>query len=227
MGDEISGSAWIRGQYEIGVGAVPVPGRVRMHEQQRFLVGSESVGRIQLGPRVVVTPSGDALKVRGSRSSTQLVSGYSVVAAVTSVSGRAWRAKNHSMRWEIAADLRTAAASVMGDEPMPGSAFDVSVSRSTERRTVRDAVKGSAVLSTSGVMRDTSGMDVLTVETTYSVRRIGTSLRPLGARMYGSFDGRCRALSTVPLSAVALALYLILRPEAAVPSDGEWVMQGG
>jgi hypothetical protein len=180
-----------------------------------------------LGPRVVVPPSGFALKVRGGRKRTQLVSGHSVIAVVNSVSGRAWREKDHSVQWTIEADLRTAAASVMGDEPIPGRAFDVAVTRSIEREKALDAVKGNGVFTTSGVMRDAAGMDVLTVETAYSLRRIGTSMRPMGVRMSGSFDGHCRALATVPLSAAALALYLILRPERSVPSDGEFVVEGG
>jgi hypothetical protein len=226
MGDGIRGSEWVKGEYEIGVGAVPVAGLTRMVEQQRFFIGSESAGHIQLGPRVVVTPSGQVLEVKGTRSSTQLVSGHNVVAAVTSASGRAWRETGHSVQWEIEADLRSAAASVFGDEPVPGRGFDVSATRSLERNSVFDLFRSSGVSSTSAVMRNAVGVDVLTVETTHRLRRIGTSWWPAGARMSGSFDGRCRALSTVPLSAAALALYLILRPERAVPSEGEFIVSG-
>jgi hypothetical protein len=198
------------------------------------LIGSDPLGRLQLGGVYTVLSTGDALLVKGRSAKRRLVDNADeVLASVTDVTGRERSFVDHSVSWTI----ETAG-------PNPRSKIDREPSRGPGLYTLslerlirsedgdplrwRDYGRGGLASVTDvmhGSLRDVSGKEVLSARTTYTRRRIGWSFRHLGMRMSASFEGTSQTISPLPMPVAVMTFHLMLNRGGA-PEIGQYVDSG-
>jgi hypothetical protein len=145
-----------------------------------------------------------------------------VVAAITSITGRERSSMDHSVQWAI--ESRSPGPLGAWEQHTISMDRQVRSDKGTSLRW-RDRARGDATRTMRAALRDAAGKEVLSAWTTHTSRKLGTSFRPLGTKMRGSFEGDSRTLAPLSAPIVALTFHLILNHGHA-PQIGVFVVEG-